>query len=75
MDVLDDGNAGGLRALVALTDLERHALVLLESAEAATLDLGVVNEDVSTAVFGSDEAEPLLGVEPLHDALCHVNLL
>jgi hypothetical protein len=30
-----------------------------------------VDEDVLTAVDG-DEAEALLGVEPLHGALCHV---
>ncbi len=43
--------------LLALTDLEAHALVLLEGAEAAALDLGEVHEDVSRTVGRSDEAE------------------
>src|SRR5690606_32211817 len=64
-------NSGGLRALGALADLELDLLVLLEGAEARTLDLGVVDEDVSGAVLGRDEAEPLLRVEPLHSSLCH----
>src|SRR5262249_513702 len=64
-------NSGGLRALGALADLEFDLLVLLEGAEARTLDLGVVDEDVSGAVLGRDEAEPLLRVEPLHSSLCH----
>src|SRR5690606_10510560 len=57
--------------LGALADLELDLLVLLEGAEARTLDLGVVDEDVSGAVLGRDEAEPLLRVEPLHSSLCH----
>src|SRR5690606_35437279 len=52
-------DSGGLRALGALADLELDLLVLLEGAEARTLNLGVVDEDVSGAVLGRDEAEPL----------------
>ncbi|CRK50103.1 hypothetical protein RHCRD62_100015 [Rhodococcus sp. RD6.2] len=67
----DGANAGRLGTLGALADLELDALVLLEGAEAATLDLGVVDENVSGSVFGGDEAESLFRVEPLHSALCH----
>src|SRR3954467_14262296 len=67
----DHGDRRGLRALLALADLELDASVLLEALEAVTLDLAVVNEDVAATVVGGDEAEPLLGVEPLHSALSH----
>src|SRR3954452_13986256 len=61
----------GLRTLRALDDLELHALPLVEGLVPVHLDGRVVDEDVLTAVDG-DEAEALLGVEPLHGALCHV---
>src|SRR4029079_3551520 len=68
----DGSNARRLRALVALADLELDALPLFEVAEARTADLGVVDEDVSLPVVLSDEAVPLLAVEPLDGSLCHV---
>src|SRR3954468_6428919 len=67
----DHGDRRGLRALLALADLELDASVLFQALEAVTLDLAVVNEDVAATVVGGDEAEPLLGVEPLHSALSH----
>jgi hypothetical protein len=70
----DCPNAAGLQALGALGDLELHLLVLLEATEAVAVDLGVVHEDVR-AVRARDEAEALVGVEPLHSSLCHLFLL
>src|SRR5699024_8871549 len=64
-------DAGGLRALLALAHLEAHALVLVQAAEAAGVDLRVVDEHVRAAVIGGDEAEALFGVEPLHGAFSH----
>src|SRR3954453_7390883 len=61
----------GLRTLLALDDLEGDPLALVEALVAVHLDGRVVDEDVLAAVDG-DEAEALLGVEPLHGALCHV---
>src|SRR4051794_37509042 len=61
----------GLRTLLALDDLEGHPLALVEALVPVHLDGRVVDEDVLAAVDG-DEAEALLGVEPLHGALCHV---
>src|SRR4051794_36009820 len=61
----------GLRTLLALDDLEGDPLALVEALVAVHLDGRVVDEDVLAAVDG-DEAEALLGVEPLHAALCHV---
>src|SRR3954451_21071838 len=59
----------GLHALLALAGGEAHALVLVKGAVAARLDRGVVDEDVLASVIGGDEAEALLGVEPLHGAV------
>src|SRR5215213_912721 len=64
-------NRVGLRTLLALDDLEADPLALVEALVAVHLDGRVVDEDVLTAVDG-DEAEALLGVEPLHGAKCHV---
>src|SRR5918994_6352196 len=61
----------GLGTLLALDDLEADPLALVEALVAVHLDGRVVNEDVLAAVDG-DEAQALLGVEPLHGALCHV---
>ena len=74
-DSSDDAHSGGLRALVALADLELHTLPLVEAAVAARVDLGVVDEDVSSAPVDRDEAEALLAVEPLDCSLCHELLL
>src|SRR4051812_13241488 len=65
------GDLVGLGALGALDDLEVDPLALFEALVPVHLDGRVVDEDVLTAVDG-DEAEALLGVEPLHGALCHV---
>src|SRR5699024_3923016 len=69
------GDAGGLRALLALTHLEAHALVLVQAAESVHLDLRVVDEHVGGAVVRGDETKALLSVEPLHSAFCHALLL
>jgi hypothetical protein len=72
---LDRGYSGGLRAFCALADLELDSLILLEGAEAAALDLGVMNEDVIRTAIGGDEAEALFAVEPFHSSLCHIKVL
>jgi len=45
----------GLWPLEALTGGELDPLVFLQAAEAASLDGGVVNEKIGSAVVGSDE--------------------
>ena len=62
----------GLRALLALRDVEAHLLAFLELAEALGVDVRVVGEDVSAATVLLDEAEALFRVEPLHGASSHV---
>src|SRR6187551_3042492 len=61
-----------LGALGALGDVELNLLVLVEGLVALRLNRRVVHEDVVAAVLLRNEAETLLGVEPLHGALSHV---
>src|SRR5438093_6691400 len=63
-------HVGGLRTLRALGDVELDLLVLLKVAVPGALDRAEVHEDVGTVLLG-DEAEALLGAEPLHGASGH----
>src|SRR4051794_18174052 len=67
----DGADVRGLRAFLALLDVELHALVLLQAPVAGRLDRAEVDEDVGLAAVRGDEAVPLLAVEPLHGALCY----
>ena len=67
-------NGLGLRTLLPGADRELDGLALFEHAESAHVDVRVVDEDVLPIRHG-DEAEALLGVEPLDGALGHLNLL
>src|SRR3954468_21391568 len=45
----EGGDLGGLRSLLALLDVEGHALALVEALVPAALDCGVVHEHVRAA--------------------------
>src|SRR3954470_23101259 len=60
-----------LGTLRALSHLELNALVLLQRLVSRHLDRREVHEDVVSATLLRDEAETLLGVEPLDNALSH----
>src|SRR5262249_24541784 len=62
---------GCLRAFLALLDVERDALALIQAAVTAALDRGVVHEHVRATTVRTEEAVALLAVEPLDGALCH----
>src|SRR5581483_2325510 len=66
----NDADLLRLRALLALRDLELHALTVLKGLVPVHLDRGEVDEHVLPPV-DRDEAVALLAVEPLHGALCH----
>jgi hypothetical protein len=57
-----------------LPDIELDLLPLLKAAVAATGDRAEMHENIRTAL-DSDEAVALAAVEPLHRALCHLDLL
>src|SRR5215217_7582140 len=64
-----------LGALGTLGDVELNLLVLVQGLVALGLNRRVVHENVVAAVLLRDEAETLLGVEPLYGALSHAYLL
>src|SRR4029077_6115559 len=68
---LDWLDGRGLRALLALRHVVLDALPLIEVAVPVSGDRAEVYEHVCAAIFGSDEAEPLLGADPLHGSGCH----
>lgn len=53
---------------MALLNGERNFLAFFQYFEASTLDSAEVNEYVSTAVLGGDEAVTFLFVEPFYGA-------
>src|SRR2546421_5881504 len=61
-----------LRALVARLLVVGDLRVLLERLEAAPVDACVMDEEVSVALVGGDEAVALLVVEPLHGSGRHL---
>ena len=74
---LDGSDFHCLRSFGSLPNLELNALVFLERAIAASLDLGVVDEEILRAIVGGDEAEALVAlvtVEPFHSP-CAIYLL
>src|SRR6478736_2034981 len=71
----NDRDVLSLQALGAAGGLEFDLLVLLERAVAARCDRAEVREDVGRAVVRSDEAEALVGVEPLDGSGSHILFL
>src|SRR5207342_82535 len=65
----------GLRALLPPPGGVGDPLVLLQAAEAVSLDGRVMDEHVGGSVVRGDEAVALVGVEPLDGAFSHVLLL
>src|SRR5947208_2817166 len=62
---LEADDPGGLEALGAGFGLVLDGFAVGEGAEALAFDHRMVNEDVLTVLFGRDESEALLVVEPL----------
>src|SRR5919107_269232 len=69
--VKSDADVLGLRTLGALRDIKLDLLVLVEGLVAAGLDGGEVDEHVVASAVLRDEAETLVGVEPLDGSLSH----
>ena len=67
----DRPDVRGLQALRAFGGFELHLLAFRQTAEAASLNCGVMTEDVRTPVVLSNETEALRIVEPLHSTSCH----
>src|SRR5215211_7139726 len=63
----------GLRALVARLGVEGHLVTLLQGAEAASCDPGVMDEEILARLIGGDEPKALLVAEPLDCSCCHAS--
>src|SRR5215218_8431229 len=70
-ELRDDADVLGLQTLGSTGSLELDLLVLLERTVAVRRDRAEVREDVGRAVIGGDEAEALVGVEPLDGSGSH----
>ena len=62
---LGQAHIDGLEPFGSFLEIELNRLTLFERAESVHLDGGVVHEDISPTIRLRDEAEALLGVEPL----------
>ena len=63
-------DVGSLGAFLAVYDVERYLLTLIESLEALALNCAEVNKNVFTLVSGN-KSVPFAFVEPLYGTLCH----
>src|SRR6266540_1742193 len=70
----DRSDVRRLGTLRSLGDVELDLLVLVQVLVALARDRAEVHEHVGAVLLG-DEAEPLLGAEPLHSSSCHCNSL
>src|SRR5215204_1107532 len=71
-DRLDGGDVVRLHALLALGSLVGDLGTLIEALEAVTCYTTVVNEEITTALVGGDEAVAFIVVEPLYRSLGHI---
>lgn len=62
-------------ALAISNDLEGDFLSFIQASEACTFDGTDVHEDIRTTAVRRDEAEALLGIEPLHGTCRHFRSL
>src|SRR5205085_4411365 len=68
----DLGDVDRLRPLVSRLLVVGDLRVLLKRLEAASVDSSVMDEEVTVALVGRDEAVALLVVEPLHGSGRHL---
>src|SRR5258707_784587 len=59
-------NRPRLAAFLALTNLHPYALAFCQRSQSIAFKRGRVDKDILAAVVGPYEAEPLLGIVPLH---------
>src|SRR5476649_2334755 len=72
LELRENGDVRGLRALLTLLGLELDLCALGQRPVAAALDRAEVHEQVLTAVVRRDEPVALVCVEPLDGSGCHI---
>src|SRR3984893_8531194 len=65
---LSEADPDGFGAFAALGDVDQHSLTFIEGGDPGSLEHRGVDESILAAIVANDEAEPLLGIEPLHRA-------
>ena len=58
----------GFGAFATLGNIDQHPLAFIEDGDPGSLEHRGMDESILAAIVANDEAEPLLGVEPLHRA-------
>src|ERR1700733_13181395 len=70
-DASDRTDVLRLRSLLPLSRVKLDLLVLIQRPVTGARDRGEMHEHVRRPVIGGDEAETLIGVEPLHCSCSH----
>src|ERR1700722_9791755 len=70
-DASDRTDVLRLRSLLPLSRVKLDLLVLIQRPVTGARDRGEMHEHVRRPVIGGEEAEALIGVEPLHCSCCH----
>src|SRR6476661_2486193 len=74
LELADDRDVRGLRALVAILSFVRDLRTFVERLVPAALNRAEVHEEVLPTLVGRNEAVPLLRVEPFDGSGCHLFL-
>jgi hypothetical protein len=73
-EALNHGYIGCGRTLGALFDVKGNPVTFIERFESGGVDCRMMNEYIRT-VFLLDKTKPLAVIKPLHDTICHANIL
>src|SRR5690242_685137 len=65
---LGEPDPDGFGTLAALGDADHHSLAFIEGGDPGSFEHRGVDESILAAIVANDEAETLLGIEPLHRA-------
>jgi hypothetical protein len=61
---VNEGDAAGLEALLALGDFEFYAVTFVQATEAGALNFGIVDKEI-VPIFAGDESIALVTIKPL----------
>jgi hypothetical protein len=73
-EALDHSHVSCSRPLGTLLDVKANSVAFVERSEPTGINRRMMNENIRT-VFLLDKTKPLAVIEPLHDTICHANIL
>src|SRR5260370_16825328 len=65
---LGETDPDGFGAFAALGNVDQHTLAFIEGGDSGSFEHRGMDKSILASVVTNDEAEPLLGIEPLHRA-------